>query len=1075
MCVLLVYFLYFCTAFALFSEGEWALVVYIEEHKNKYHPMKRKKVLLGLFMAVSLLVSGAVCAQVNTGSKIVEVGPDNIGGRVTSLVVDQSDPTHQTIYAGAATGGLFVKSEDSERAPYANMWNYVPCVIDGQEIVLSISDMVQGPDNTIYIATGDGRYKSANRFESMTTLGQGLFKFNPTTKQFSRIPNTVPGDQHSPWAGVNKLAFLDTNNVMYFFAATMQGLYRWEISSESDWNNEPTILSPDYPIFDVMVVDKGDDGRGHNMLYYTTYNKIFRVGNVIENYIPRDITLAAIPAADNAVNIHLAVSPSDPNYVYAMVIKSNGLLEGVYMTKNQTTWTKLNTSTMTPFTVNDGMSNGAICVDPWVPNRVFVAGSSIWTGQGYSEGSYYQWVKNSLNENEFLSGNYMADIFSSASFVHSGINAIVSTLQEGHYAPTYYIATDGGVYVTDDEFGSYNNINQGLNNIQVNGLAVCTDGSLIAGAENNANIFIQSRMAHETPQGVTGTPSWYDLHPEKNTNHMGNVIFAGNGGQVAASMFQQYFPLTRRTLFTSSDRNLYGRAYADYADYTNTQTWTTDTNFLAKQIARCSHVPQMCLWESNNVQTSSDTLYVRVDTAAFLSRMLDGGKDTLIRMAPGTTILPGDRMSVSNKAVAEYPFDYVFQEERVITDTDTYAVKNILRSHLFVVSQTPNVDAFDVSMSWMPSDFRKVWYTGESRSDDEMAWAKVYTQKIKDTANYTIAPIAVSPDGDCLYIGVNDNGQQRSFLVRIKGITRNVDYTLPTKSIKTALEHGVSRITNPDTKLTCDTIRFNGAMWMPRRISSITFDQRSNSDMVIVTMQDRNASMNNVLRITGASTSNPVVTDLLVNNNRPAYTSMVEFTTGEVYVGTEDGAWVTSSQAFASTPSWERYGNFAGMPVTAMCQQIHELPILRHTVHAGISSTTNIYPRTKYPYAMYFGTYGRGIFMDSVYVVNHENEVVDSQAIVGIPTVYAVGSSEVKIYPNPVVDHATLKITLAQAGNVSLRVYDLSGRVVLTDNLGKKNEGVHTYSLNCQQLPKGMYLVNVISGRNIATSKMVVR
>lgn len=202
---------------------------------------------------------------------------------------------------------------------------------------------------------------------------------------------------------------------------------------------------------------------------------------------------------------------------------------------------------------------------------------------------------------------------------------------------------------------------------------------------------------------------------------------------------------------------------------------------------------------------------------------------------------------------------------------------------------------------------------------------------------------------------------------------------------------------------------------------------------------------------------------------------MIEFTRGEVYVGTEDGAWVTDNQSFMANPSWSRYGNFAGLPVTAMCQQIHQLPILRHTTHAGISSETNVYPRTKFPFAMYFGTYGRGLFMDSVYVVDHENEIVDSQAFVGIPRVNTVGSNLVRMYPNPATDHATLEVTMAKAGNVVLRVYDLSGRVVVNENLGKKAEGVFNYTFNCQQLPKGIYLVNVVSGASTATSKLVVK
>ena len=169
--------------------------------------MKGNKVLFGLFVSLSMLFAGQVRAQVNTGSKLVEIGPDNVSGRITSIVVDRTDHTHHTIYAGAANGGLFVRSNDTERAPYANMWNRVVCVVDGEETTLPISHMIQGPDDMIYIATGEGYFPKANRFERMSATGRGIFRFNPATGEINRIPNTMPEDINSGFNSVNKLAY----------------------------------------------------------------------------------------------------------------------------------------------------------------------------------------------------------------------------------------------------------------------------------------------------------------------------------------------------------------------------------------------------------------------------------------------------------------------------------------------------------------------------------------------------------------------------------------------------------------------------------------------------------------------------------------------------------------------------------------------------------------------------------------------------------------------------------------------------------------------------------------------------
>ena len=68
--------------------------------------MKINKVLLGLFAGVLALMGGSAKAQ------FYEIGPTNIGGHVSSIVVDR-DTTHTTIYAGAMSGGLFVKTDDT--------------------------------------------------------------------------------------------------------------------------------------------------------------------------------------------------------------------------------------------------------------------------------------------------------------------------------------------------------------------------------------------------------------------------------------------------------------------------------------------------------------------------------------------------------------------------------------------------------------------------------------------------------------------------------------------------------------------------------------------------------------------------------------------------------------------------------------------------------------------------------------------------------------------------------------------------------------------------------------------------
>ena len=102
--------------------------------------MKSRKVLLGLFVGICVCIAGTATAQKANfqSNNLVEIGPDNIGGRVTSLVVQQQLDDYSVLYAGAATGGLYTRTNKEE-----DIWNYVPCYMDGKEITLPISKLLK--------------------------------------------------------------------------------------------------------------------------------------------------------------------------------------------------------------------------------------------------------------------------------------------------------------------------------------------------------------------------------------------------------------------------------------------------------------------------------------------------------------------------------------------------------------------------------------------------------------------------------------------------------------------------------------------------------------------------------------------------------------------------------------------------------------------------------------------------------------------------------------------------------------------------------------------------------------------
>ena len=69
--------------------------------------------------------------------------------------------------------------------------------------------------------------------------------------------------------------------------------------------------------------------------------------------------------------------------------------------------------------------------------------------------------------------------------------------------------------------------------------------------------------------------------------------------------------------------------------------------------------------------------------------------------------------------------------------------------------------------------------------------------------------------------------------------------------------------------------------------------------------------------------------------------------------------------------------------------------------------------------------------------------------------------SQLSIYPNPVGSSSVVSFVLGISGSVSVRVYDLSGRAVETLFEGQLETGTHSFELDAERLPPGVYLLRL--------------
>ena len=1077
--------------------------------------MKRNKVLLGLIVGLMTLAGGSASAQsgVKTGSKFYEVGPTNIAGQISSIVVDSRDTTGTTQFAGATNGGLFFRSEkrDLVRQFYAALgyseqdvqkladtaiWHHVPYVVNNREIVLPITNMLQAPDGTIFIGTGDGYVQHTSNYARMSSKGKGIFRFNPNTLAFTQLSETSSTD----FAAVNSLDYYynKANGDLYLFAATSTGLYRWKANSDAQWASaHPERIKEGF-------IDEVTVSRKLRTAYVAAPFDLFKIGDVTASNIASRIAriTPSNPAFASARRIRIAIAPDEPDYVYAMTVTQFGTMDNVYLTRDEQTWTPIATSTVTPFSFVSGTNAGAITVDPTNSRRIIIAGDNIWVGQGYVDGALYQWTTASYSEHMLNGGDFMSQVFGSYVYVHSGIHCIVPARNVGSYTLNgervdfdicnFYIGTNGGIYVSGSDFNYYTDMSRGLNTTAVTSIAVAPDGTLVTGARDNNSPVIEPILTHS---GGQPTISWFDDGSLGNFNHDANVLFHnGTGGATAASAFQQYSAQNRRTIFTSNSGGQIGRAWIDYLDYTNTTAWTTGNAFNGDGtnygIANGPEIGSLYLWETTENTVFNSYIRQGVDTLSYIIR----GNDTLwvndtakngTQNGSKFRIQRGDKVNFHSRAHNNYPFEYTFTSAQ--TAKDSVTVRNPIQSRMVAIGDFPGssmgggvITTRCVWFSWAPTDFTKVWDSltfidcmrNSALSNSLHLWSPILgIERIEGTVTENLFPrnAVISRDGLNVYVSAFDTLTRQSVLFRIRGF-ETIDFTNDNYDIYNSIifQKGSRSL------LSIDTFHVNGSIFFPRPISSLAIDPRQGVDRLIITFDGVSDNYANVAVIDNPRTNWSSITEMPITGlaSEPAFCAIAEDSTGTLYVGTSKGVYTKADNA-----AWQVYSNIPEIPVTAIAQQTKKLPI-RHTLtHTGITPENNAFAKTKWPRAIYFGTYGRGIFMDMTYVTDTVNEIVDpvDYTPVPIPAVNSIGLNSVSLYPNPVSTQATLEVQSAVAGTAQLRVYDLNGRCVIDRQLGFASEGANNYTLQTENLSKGMYLVNVIIGGHTAATKMMVR
>ena len=104
--------------------------------------------------------------------------------------------------------------------------------------------------------------------------------------------------------------------------------------------------------------------------------------------------------------------------------------------------------------------------------------------------------------------------------------------------------------------------------------------------------------------------------------------------------------------------------------------------------------------------------------------------------------------------------------------------------------------------------------------------------------------------------------------------------------------------------------------------------------------------------------------------------------------------------------------------------------------------------------------------------VVHVIDVVLVPLTLGVEEIPSLNSLDV--FPNPAIDKFSVALDMAQSVNVLIDIVDITGKVVISENLGRLSMGQNLQTLDVSNLRAGIYLVNIIIGDKQVTTKLQV-
>lgn len=438
-------------------------------------------------------------------------------GRVNTFIVDPNNA--RTFYVGAPTGGIW-KSTDA-----GVNWN----PLSDQIPQIGVSGIAIDPNDSkiIYIATGDDDARDSYSVGVLKSVDGGA-TWNKTGLDFSAS------------SSISNEIYIHPENSNVLWVSTNQGFFK-SIDAGDTWEETITFGISDFKL-------KPNDP---NTIYAVTSSTFWKSTDAGDTFTKITSGLPDESPSDNndkSARQVLDISPANPDVVYVLSVKQDLSFLGLYKSTDSGSNFIKSAQEDNFFDSAQAWYDLALTVSPVDENMVFIGEIAVWKSMDGGD-SFERKTYGYTNEP-------VADIHVDQHFLRYFNNKL-------------YVGNDGGIYESDDDGESYNDLTENLNISQYYKISTGRNSvnNIAGGLQDNGGFGYSNNTwyHYHGGDGMEGLVDRNDPNIYYGFLQFGGTLFVSNDGGVTGGTAAQAPSGEDGNWVTPLTSDTFGNIYAGYS------------------------------------------------------------------------------------------------------------------------------------------------------------------------------------------------------------------------------------------------------------------------------------------------------------------------------------------------------------------------------------------------------------------------------------------------------------------------------------------------------------------------------